>query len=134
MTDVLRGTITQHVPRGTIELTLPFAPSGNKYWRVFEKRIIKSKEGKDYLNTVALLTGRYRRAFWEGRLEVQIDVYPPDEKPRDLDNCSKILLDALEYAQLMQNDSQIDRLVVERKCIVENGQCIVRIMEMNNNV
>jgi crossover junction endodeoxyribonuclease RusA len=122
--------LTNDVPRGTFaEIMVPFPISGNKYWRIWDKRIVKAKDARVYINTVCLMTMKWRRKFWEGRLFAHVELYPPDDKARDLDNHVKILLDGLEYAQVFQNDSQIDILLVERKEIRDLGCAIVKIME-----
>ena len=118
------------VPRGAFaEIMVPFPPSGNRYWRVWNKKIEKSKEGKVYINTVCLMTLKWRRMFWEGRVFLHVELYPPDDKARDLDNHIKVLQDGLERAQVYQNDSQIDILLVERKEIRNPGCAIVKLME-----
>lgn len=120
-----------HVPHGTFDkVELPFPPSGNRYWRVSGKRIVKSREAFIYQNTVRLIVTKKRRVFYEGRLIAHVELYPPDDKPRDLDNHVKILLDALETAEVFCNDSQIDILLVERKEIkAELPVAVVTIME-----
>jgi crossover junction endodeoxyribonuclease RusA len=111
---------------------VPFPPSGNRYWRVWEKKIVKSKEAKVYMNTVRLMTIPFRRLFWEGRLFEHVQFHAPDDKARDLDNYVKILNDALESAQVFQNDSQVDSMHLDRKEIRDPGCAIVRIMELKD--
>jgi crossover junction endodeoxyribonuclease RusA len=66
----------------------------------------------------------------EKRLEVNVDVFPPDRRKRDLDNLLKICLDALQEASLFKNDSQIDKLTIERRDItVRHGEIWVHIQE-----
>lgn len=62
-----------------------------------------------------------------GRLSVEIDAHPPDRRRRDLDNLQKPLLDALEYAGVYEDDSQIDRLVSRRCAVASPGYVFVRI-------
>ena len=122
------------VPRGTFaEITIPFPVSGNRLWRVWNKKIVKSKEAKVYINSVLLMTLQFRRMFWEGRLFMHVELYPPDGRARDLDNHCKVLLDSLQEAQVIQNDSQIDILLVERKEIRDLGCAIVKIMETKDS-
>lgn len=63
----------------------------------------------------------------EQRLRVDVLVYPPDRRKRDLDNLGKALLDALTKARVWADDSQIDVLTFSRKTIHRGGVVVVRI-------
>lgn len=62
-----------------------------------------------------------------GRLAVRVTVCPPDNRRRDLDNVQKALLDALAKGGAYRDDSQIDRLVVERGPVTPGGKVLVVI-------
>ena len=64
-----------------------------------------------------------------GRLDVHIAVYPPDKRKRDLDNLPKSILDSLQHAGIYEDDSQIDKLTVERMAIRKGGEVVVTITE-----
>ena len=48
----------------------------------------------------------------------------------DIDNRAKPLLDALQHAKVFIDDSQVDRLILERKEIIPGGMCEVFIQEI----
>lgn len=102
------GTGGSTVTGATSELTLPWPPSVNTYWRAFQGRVIISAEGRSYRKAVAdqvLLQGGAKH--YSGRLVVQIEVWRPDNRRRDLDNLFKAPLDACTHAGVWVDDSQI---------------------------
>jgi len=58
-----------------------------------------------------------------------VHVFPPDGRRRDLDNLQKALCDALQHAGVYADDSQIDRLDVQRGPVVPGGKVIVQVTE-----
>lgn len=48
------------------------------------------------------------------RLRLELYIYPPDNKKRDLDNLCKAVLDALQHAGLYTDDFHIQQLYVQR--------------------
>jgi len=100
---------------GAITIVLPYPPSVNSLWRIFKPpkggpaRIIISKKGREYRKRVAecvLLAGS--PTIGDARLHVDIQLYPPDKRKRDLDNVRKAVNDSLEAAGVFNNDEQID--------------------------
>lgn len=111
-------------------LTLPYPPSLNHYWRRVGNRTLISRSGREYRQMVCDLASLAGVKEQAGRLSVKVEVYPPDKRRRDLDNLTKALLDALEHAGAYQDDSQIDRLLIERGERRDGGCVVVRISEM----
>jgi crossover junction endodeoxyribonuclease RusA len=91
-----------------IELTLPWPPSTNTYWRMFQNRMIISAKGREYRKAVAdqVLIQRGAKHL-AGKMKVTIGAYRPDERKRDLDNLLKSTLDALSHAGVYEDDSLI---------------------------
>jgi crossover junction endodeoxyribonuclease RusA len=56
---------------------------------------------------------------------------PPDRRRRDIDNTAKAILDALAGAGVYDDDCQIDRLVIERDRITEEGIAIVNVWKIS---
>lgn len=116
-----------------IDLTLPYPPSVNKYYRhptrgALAGRHLISREGRAYRQHVYLLA--IRSEPLTGRLDVQINLQPPDRRKRDIDNTQKALFDALTHAGIWVDDSQIDRLMVVRLPPTPGGAVRVHIREM----
>lgn len=118
-----------------IELTLPWPPSVNRYWRsVVVKRRVRvliSSEGRQYRKRV-LDEMVYRPKLYGPavRLAVCIMACPPDRRRRDLDNALKAPLDAMMHAGLYADDSQIDSLTIERGPVVRGGELRVSVQEV----
>lgn len=125
-----------------IELILPYPPSLNHYKNI--GRLTQTKTGKLYQQKInSPQTKRYMFEVWlmvqqkkakEGlksfdseEISLEVYVHSPDKRKRDLDNILKVTIDSLENAGLFNDDSQICRLIVERREIIKNGQLIVRL-------
>jgi crossover junction endodeoxyribonuclease RusA len=111
-----------------IELTLPFPPSTNTYYRNLNGKTLISAKGREYRKAVAdqVLIQRGAKHL-EGRLAVEIVAHVPDRRRRDLDNLLKSTFDSLTHAGVWVDDSQIDKLTVSRGPI--GGILKIRITE-----
>ncbi|WP_315383410.1 RusA family crossover junction endodeoxyribonuclease [Microvirgula aerodenitrificans] len=117
-----------------IELTMPYPPSANTYWRSPNKgalagRHLLSEKGRRYRAEVQTLCLVERVRRMTGRVTVEMLVCPPDRRRRDLDNVLKATLDSLTHGGAWDDDSQIDRLVVSRGDVVPGGRLLVRIKQ-----
>jgi crossover junction endodeoxyribonuclease RusA len=63
-----------------------------------------------------------------GRLAVSLELTMPDRRRRDIDNAAKAVLDAISHAGIWQDDSQIDKLLIERIGIEKPG-CVDVVIE-----
>lgn len=109
-----------------VEITIPWPPSVNRYWRSVKGRVLISKEGRQYRG--AVVAESYLRRwpnFGGARLFLDIEAHPPDKRRRDLDNVLKAALDALEAAGVYANDSQVDLLKIRRREPVAGGKLVV---------
>jgi len=114
-----------------LTVELPYPPSVNHYWRRVGPRTLISRQGRAYRREVAAVVERIDRVAEQipltGPLSVEVLLYPPDRRRRDLDNTLKGLLDALEHAGVYLDDSLIERLSVEKREVVEGGKAVVVI-------
>ncbi len=109
-------------------LTLPYPPSVNTYWGFQGHRRYLTKKAQAFKEQVAWFYKITKHAGFGGAsINIEIDLYPPDKRIRDIDNNLKSLLDSLCQAGVFTDDYQIEKLTVERKNIVKNGACVVRI-------
>jgi len=116
-------------PSGRV-LELPYPPSVNHIWRRVGPRTVISREGRRYRKDVCATLAAMRVARMDGRLAVRVTVCPPDGRRRDLDNVQKSLLDALAHGGAYRDDSQIDRLEVERGPVTPGGKVLVEITQI----
>lgn len=119
-------------------LVLPWPVSANRYWRSFVTRghqraiVCLSDEARQYKRDVAILAraAGIRRAI-AGRVGLGIHLYPArpldwakraqrnpqawddDVRSIDLDNCIKVLLDAIKDI-VIEDDKWVRRIVAER--------------------
>jgi crossover junction endodeoxyribonuclease RusA len=94
-----------------LQITLPWPPSVNAYWRTVQGRMLISEAGRDYRKAVAdqMLLQRAQKHF-DGPLQLTVEAYRPDKRRRDLDNLLKATLDSLAHAGVYEDDSQIQDL------------------------
>ena len=119
----------------TFEATLPWPPTVNTYWRhrVIGKlaTVYVSHEGQAYRKAVNLCLAEHgvKTYALEGGLRVEIEVFPPDKRKRDIDNLLKSLLDSLTHAQVWKDDNQIADLRIYRNKQIA-GIVKVRVYEL----
>ena len=113
-----------------MDLELPYPPSINHYWRRVGPRTLISREGRRFRERVLAILAAMHIQPLCGRLVVDVVVFPPDNRRRDIDNVFKALLDAMQHGGAYADDSQIVRLSIEKRRPVEGGKTIVRIEKL----
>ena len=135
----------RQITKGLIELTLPLAPTINSYWRSTTTatgsskrttrthspiKVYVSQKGQLYrAEVIALVRQAKANKKLECRLQVFMEINPADKRVQDIDNRIKAALDALTHAGVYVDDSQIDRLIVQRGPIIRGGQMKVIVTE-----
>lgn len=56
------------------------------------------------------------------KLQVEILIYPPDLRKRDIDNVCKVVLDTLQRAHIYENDFKVWKLTLERREVRQYGE------------
>lgn len=117
-----------------VYLNLDFPPTVNSYYGQ-NKRGIKyvTKKGKAFKKACAELCvqqNAYGLSLQE-RLHVDVILYPPDRRIRDLDNYIKALFDSLTAANVWLDDEQVDSFTPYRGVVIPKGRVSLRIAEHN---
>lgn len=115
-----------------LSLELPWPPSINHYWRRNPngRGNFISKDGKLYLERVALLLKRDRVQPMEGPVSFVVRLHPPNRLRRDLDNCLKVLIDAVAKGGALGDDFQIKHLEASMLHVVPDGRASVEIVPL----
>lgn len=64
------------------------------------------------------------------KMQVDLLIYPPDKKKRDIDNVIKVILDTLQHAGVFENDFNVWKLTAERKEVRQYGEVEFFIKEI----
>jgi len=116
------------------KLTLPFPVSTNTYWRHVGRYVKISEKGRLFRQAVSdsILC---RKPPINTHVSVQVYLYPPDRRRRDIDNyAGKSLLDALVYAGVLEDDSLIVELKARKMPFSQENKnfCKVLISAVDN--
>lgn len=94
-------------------LHLPYPISANRYWRVYNNMVVRSREATEFKNTVTVVAARSNIKPTINNVTVALILHPKAtlaglaSKCRiDLDNAAKVILDALNGIAYM-DDKQI---------------------------
>ena len=113
-----------------IEIHLPFPPTVNNYYSHTRNGVFISKKGKAYRRAAAAeFFNQTGGAFapLDSPLLVEVLLFAPDRRKRDLDNYMKCLLDALTHCGLWLDDSLIDQLFIYRGPTTSGGLVTVQV-------
>ena len=114
-----------------IKLTLPYPPTINHYYGNLKQggKYIKPK-GKIFRQSVWAQVLPLKHRVFIKPVSVDVQIFPPDRRKRDIDNINKALLDALEHAQIYANDNQIIKLSLVKHPFDGAGRVVVTVNEL----
>ena len=105
---------------------LPWPPTINSYWKPIRGGIYLSSKGRKYRQMVEeSMREQMPGVSIDERVMVEVTLFPPDAKTRDVDNYNKGVLDALTHCEFWSDDSLVDQLFVYRGEVTKGG--IVRV-------
>ncbi|WP_439242418.1 RusA family crossover junction endodeoxyribonuclease [Lonepinella sp. BR2474] len=106
-----------------VEITLPYPPSVNTYWRhTRDGRHYISEKGKAFQASCKQACEPFK--LIKGNVSIDILMFPPDKRKRDVDNILKALLDGLTHSGIIEDDSLIVDLRVRKQLVVRDGGMI----------
>ena len=116
------------------QLTLPYPPSTNRYWRTFRGRTVPSKEATAFKRIVKE-TGT-QQDLYAGDVGITIRLLPKltakgiaSKVCIDLDNCLKVIMDAVQGIYI-EDDKQVKMIMAEYGAPVKDGGVIVKICKI----
>lgn len=87
------------------------------------KVVVREPEVVRYVNDVYYLIREQKlKATTADKLRIELYIYPPDEKKRDIDNVVKAVLDALQFAGIYTDDFKVWQLYIERRGVRKLGE------------
>ena len=124
-----------------LKLRLPFPISANRYWQIVGKRLIKTKQARVFISDVVFCwmneKAKGAKSFKEDDyLALSIAVFYPVKRGPDvdLDNLCKVLIDAMETAQIFPKDIQFRHIQLTREYNSnKDGYVRIAIKKCNNN-
>ena len=120
---------TEEPPMKTVYLTTKFPPTVNSYYNRSKFGVHLSRSGRLFREAVAqdCLEQSISAILIDHPVSVDVILYPPDKRTRDLDNYMKALLDALTISGVWTDDSLIDTLTTHRGVVSKPGITRLRI-------
>ncbi len=112
------------------EIYLPFPPTVNNYYVKTKRGVFISMKGKKFRAEVAeAVNEQLPGVSLDDKLLVEVVLFPPDKRVRDLGNYDKAMMDAITEAGLWEDDSLIDQQMFYRGEVVKGGQVFMRITD-----
>ena len=90
---------------------LPWPVSVNSLYRAKGKKVYISAKGKAFKKACGIIFAGTKMVYETERVWLDIEVYPPDNRRRDISNLIKIVEDALPW---FRDDSQVDEIKIKR--------------------
>ena len=118
------------------QFSLPFPPSVNQMWRSivrgrFSKTIL-SKKARDYRTECLEILSQLNLKCIDEPVEISIVLHPKSNRRYDVDNFLKGPLDVLVHANVLSDDSIIQKLTVEKGEKIKDGEIVITIVKRSS--
>ena len=111
-----------------VTLTLPWPPTANNLTAVVGRRRILTRSARQYrADALGAIQEQRPPRLGDARLKATLTLHPPTRARRDLANFEKAPVDALVFAGVFVDDSQIDDLRLVRGAVEKPGRVVVRL-------
>lgn len=111
-----------------LTLILPYPPSVNTYWNFHgHRRFLTAKANRFKADVGQEFRISAHSGFADQNVQVDVFLYPPDRRIRDIDNPIKPLLDSITQAGVWEDDSQVTKITIQRKELHKGGKCVISI-------
>lgn len=118
------------MPATNLRFDMDYPPTINHYYVRTPTGMAIGKPGLIYREVALLMLSKHKHFFdKDQRLAIAINVFPPDQRKRDLDNILKCTLDSIQFAQVFDDDNQIDSISVIRMQPVDDGKLSIWLRE-----
>lgn len=113
------------------EMYTSYPPTVNNYYVKTQRGVFISQKGKKFRDQVIQDVCEQLAGFEKqyGRLRLDVVLFVPDKRRRDIDNVQKPLLDALTHAGVWDDDSQLDQITIYRGAHTFDGKTYIRVSE-----
>ena len=110
-------------------ITIPFPPAtGNHMWKHAGRKHYLTEKAKRYYYEVAYHVRAQNAVLGiSDSIAVEVLVFPPDKRRRDLDNLWKVIGDSLTKAGVWEDDSLIEKIVLQRMGVDSMPRVEIRI-------
>lgn len=114
------------------EFEMPWPPSVNVWKTPFRSRMILTKRGREYREKALKHLGEIglTSELLDCSVSVSLVLNPPSLRKYDIDNFCKSLFDALSLAEFWVDDSQIERLTIEKGVKTPPGNVLVKVTKL----
>ena len=105
----------------------PLSPTINSYYGLHGHRRYMTEKGKQFKKEVAYIVSQQAMRFGKSLVAIHVVIHFSNRRVQDLSNRLKALEDAMVQAGLMDDDSQIKKIVVEEGEIIKGGKMLVKV-------
>lgn len=114
-----------------LQLFLPFPPTVNNYYVKTQRGVFISQKGRKFRDDAhqRIYEQLGDHTIGNRRVLIEVILYPPDKRTRDIGNYDKGLLDAITTSGLWDDDSQVDQQFFYRGEIVKGGLTRIHITD-----